>query len=118
MAGSSRHPEGGALTLTDPALFGASGKPRTFRHVDPPLPASAAGVAPPSNAGEAGRRRGRHRAGVKTPSPVKTGEADAALGRKQDQAAATVTPEKAPSKVAASRDSPRFAKEADRSLME
>ncbi|CAN5520600.1 hypothetical protein BH10PSE7_BH10PSE7_01810 [soil metagenome] len=95
-------PAGGPLTLTDPALFGQNGKPRTFTHMDPPPPAAP----PPSNAGKPGSAAIETAPGVKSPLPVKTGEADAALAKKQDQAAASATPEKAPSKVAASKDSP------------
>ena len=99
-------PEGGALTLTDPELFGRDGKPRTFKHVDPLPPPEV------SNAGKPQSAAVETSPGVKAPAPVKTGEADAALAKKSAEAAKSVTPEKVPSRVAASKEDPAVDKKA------
>jgi NADH-quinone oxidoreductase subunit E len=96
-------PEGELTTLTDKALYG---KERTFTRMEapPPAPAQPAAAAPPpSDAAKPKPATSDTAPAAKSPSPVKTAEALAALAKMGEKAEATATPEKVPSRVAEAR---------------
>jgi NADH-quinone oxidoreductase subunit E len=102
-------PEGELTSLTDKALYG---KDRIFTRMEAPPPApppsapplaQPAAAAPPSDAGKPQPSAHETAPAVKSPSPVKTAEAPAALAAKAQKAEATVTAEKTPSRVAEAR---------------
>ncbi|MGE0008794.1 MAG: NADH-quinone oxidoreductase subunit NuoE [Parvibaculaceae bacterium] len=109
-------PEGGLTSLTDKSLYG---KERTFTRMEPPPPPppQPAAAAPPSEAAKPKGPPPETAPAVKSPSPVKTGEAPANLANMHRKAEATVTPEKAPSRVAEARTGkPETARPAEKAI--
>jgi NADH-quinone oxidoreductase subunit E len=96
-------PAGELTSLTDQTLYGNE---RLFTRMEAPPPAppaQAAAAAPPSNAGKPQPAVHETAPAVKSPSPVKTAEATGALADKAEEAEATVTAKKSPSRVAEAR---------------
>ena len=77
-------PEGALTTLNEPGFYDNQ---RTYERIEPPPPEPAASP-PPSNASKPVTAALATAPAVKSPTEVKTGEADAALSKTQEKAAA------------------------------
>jgi NADH-quinone oxidoreductase subunit E len=87
-------PAGGPTTLTDPSLYDGSVEKR-----EPSGPAGSEST-PPSRAAKPDSSSEETAPGLKTPSPEKSGEAEASRAKMRERAEATAQPEKTPSRVA------------------